>query len=132
MSLLTREEVANYLSIVDTMPPLEQSKIRQLLEYDRVERCKESYITFVTNMWPGFISGKHHAIMADAFERVAAGTLKRLIINMPPRHTKSEFASYLLPSWFLGKFPDKKIIQTAHTAELAVGFGRKVRNLVSS
>jgi hypothetical protein len=60
------------------------------------------------------------------------GDLKRLIINMPPRHTKSEFASYLLPSWFLGKNPAKKIIQTAHTAELAVGFGRKVRNLVSS
>ena len=51
---------------------------------------------------------------------------------MPPRHTKSEFASYLLPAWFLGKFPDKKIIQTSHTAELAVGFGRKVRNLVNS
>jgi predicted phage terminase large subunit-like protein len=83
-------------------------------------------------MWPGFISGKHHTIMANAFERVAAGTLKRLIINMPPRHTKSEFASYLLPSWFLGKYPEKKIIQTAHTAELAVGFGRKVRNLVQS
>jgi len=70
--------------------------------------------------------------MSDAFERVANGSLKRLIINMPPRHTKSEFASYLLPAWFLGRFPDKKIIQTAHTAELAVGFGRKVRNLVQS
>ena len=70
--------------------------------------------------------------MADAFERVASGELKRLIINIPPRHTKSEFASFLLPAWFLGKYPDKKIIQTAHTAELAVGFGRKVRNLVNS
>jgi predicted phage terminase large subunit-like protein len=70
--------------------------------------------------------------MAEAFERVANGTCKRLIINMPPRHTKSEFASYLLPAWFLGKFPHKKVIQTSHTAELAVGFGRKVRNLVDS
>ena len=69
--------------------------------------------------------------MADAFERVANGELKRLIINMPPRHTKSEFASYLFPAWFLGRYPEKKIIQTAHTAELAVGFGRKVRNLIS-
>jgi predicted phage terminase large subunit-like protein len=83
-------------------------------------------------MWDGFISGKHHQIMADAFERVASGELKRLIINMPPRHTKSEFASYLLPAWFLGLYPEKKIIQTAHTAELATGFGRKVRNLVQS
>ena len=68
--------------------------------------------------------------MAAAFERVARGENKRLIINMPPRHTKSEFASYLLPAWFLGKFPHKKVIQTAHTAELSDGFGRKVRNLV--
>ena len=70
--------------------------------------------------------------MAKAFERVAHGQCKRLIVNMPPRHTKSEFASYLLPAWFLGKYPDKKVIQTSHTAELAVGFGRKVRNLVDS
>ena len=70
--------------------------------------------------------------MAKAFEKVAEGKIKRLIINMPPRHTKSEFASYLLPAWFLGKYPNKKVIQTAHTAELAVGFGRKVRNLVDS
>ena len=65
-------------------------------------------------------------------QEIADGKIKRLIINMPPRHTKSEFASYLLPSWFLGRFPGKKIIQCSNTAELAVGFGRKVRNLVGS
>jgi predicted phage terminase large subunit-like protein len=65
-----------------------------------------------------------------ALELLGKGKLKRLIINMPPRHTKSEFASYLLPAWFLGKYPGKKIIQCSNTAELAVGFGRKVRNLV--
>jgi predicted phage terminase large subunit-like protein len=132
MSLLTRKEIELYLTLADTAPPAERAKVKQLLEFDRVERCRESYLFFVQQMWPIFISGKHHAIMADAFERVARGDLKRLIINMPPRHTKSEFASYLLPSWFLGKYPEKKIIQTAHTAELATGFGRKVRNLVSS
>jgi len=130
--LLTKKEIGDYLSIVDKVPEVERNKILVLLEMDRIQRCRESYLFFVRQMWPGFISGKHHQIMADAFERVASGKLKRLIINMPPRHTKSEFASYLLPSWFLGKFPEKKIIQTAHTAELAVGFGRKVRNLVQS
>jgi len=132
MTLLTAKEIAGYLSIVDKVPDTERAKINTLLEMDRVEKCKESFLYFVQQMWPIFISGQHHKIMADAFERVAAGTLKRLIINMPPRHTKSEFASFLLPSWFLGKFPEKKIIQTAHTAELSTGFGRKVRNLVSS
>ena len=103
---------------------LEQAKAR--------ENCQKDFLNFVGEMWSAFIHGHHHEIMANAFERVAKGDLKRLIINMPPRHTKSEFASYLLPAWFLGRSPDKKIIQTAHTAELAVGFGRKVRNLVNS
>ena len=118
--------------MVPKASPENRAKIQMLLEMDRIERSKESFLYFVTQMWPVFISGAHHKIMADAFERVANGQLKRLIINMPPRHTKSEFASFLLPAWFLGKFPHKKIIQTAHTAELATGFGRKVRNLVSS
>jgi predicted phage terminase large subunit-like protein len=107
----------------------------QLIKLERLkerELCQEKFIKFVEKVWPTFISGAHHKRMADAFERVANGTCKRLIVNMPPRHTKSEFASYLLPAWFLGKFPHKKVIQTSHTAELAVGFGRKVRNLVDS
>ena len=104
MSLLSQAEIAGYLSVVDRVPEKERVKVRRLLEMDRVERCRESYLFFVQQMWPVFISGKHHKIMADAFERVAKGELKRLIINMPPRHTKSEFSSYLLPAWFLAKF----------------------------
>ena len=94
------------------------------------EGAQASFMKFVKAMWPNFIHGRHHAVMAKKFEEIAEGKVKRLIINMPPRHTKSEFASYLLPAWFLGKYPGKKIIQCSNTAELAVGFGRKVRNLV--
>mgnify|MGYP003678550581 FL=1 len=119
------------------MLPLEQQKeVLALLEqYEQVKTKEESqkeFIPFVRSMWSEFIGGEHHEIMAEAFEKVASGNLKRLIINMPPRHTKSEFASYLFPAWFLGQYPEKKVIQTAHTAELAVGFGRKVRNLIQS
>ena len=112
------------LELLDLLEELESAKKR--------EKSQQNFLSFVGEMWSAFIHGKHHEIMAEAFEKVARGDLKRLIINMPPRHTKSEFASYLLPAWFLGQYPDKKIIQTAHTAELAVGFGRKVRNLVNS
>ena len=126
-------EIVNHISL---LPPDEQEKMFAMLEkYTHAaerERCQNSFMQFVYKMWPGFISGRHHKLMAEKFERVAKGELKRLIINMPPRHTKSEFASYLLPAWFLGRYPSKKIIQTSHTAELAVGFGRKVRNLVDS
>jgi predicted phage terminase large subunit-like protein len=99
---------------------------------EKREKAQQKFMPFVKAMWPQFIEGAHHRIMADAFERVAAGTLKRLIINMPPRHTKSEFASHMLPAWFLGQFPGRKVIQSSHTAELSKGFGRKVRDLVSS
>ena len=123
-------------TILPALSVPEQEKL--LAELDHLESLKKQrlaqgkFLAFVSQMWPSFIGGRHHARMADAFERVANGSCKRLIINMPPRHTKSEFASYLLPAWFLGKYPNKKIIQTSHTAELAVGFGRKVRNLVDT
>ena len=107
----------------------------QLIKLEKLkdrELNQKRFMKFVEKVWPSFIGGRHHVRMADAFERVARGETKRLIINMPPRHTKSEFASYLLPAWFLGQFPGKKVIQTSHTAELAVGFGRKVRNLVDT
>jgi predicted phage terminase large subunit-like protein len=124
------------LQSIARLPPEDQAGFHDLLvELERAgrrETSRSTYLGFVKDVWPAFIEGRHHKIMAKAFERVAKGELKRLIINMPPRHTKSEFASYLLPAWFLGQYPDKKIIQTAHTAELSVGFGRKVRNLVDS
>ena len=124
-------------SILNSLHNLPEDQLRRLLQdLDRFEVIKDredaanNFMHFVKKVWPHFIEGAHHKRMARAFERVAEGKIKRLIINMPPRHTKSEFASYLLPAWFLGRFPNKKVIQTSHTAELAVGFGRKVRNLV--
>jgi len=135
-------ELLNSISLKDipTILPMlsDMDKERLLAELEHLEKLKQHdlarkhFIEFVKQMWPTFIAGKHHTRMAHAFERVASGECKRLIINMPPRHTKSEFASYLLPAWFLGKFPHKKVIQASHTAELAVGFGRKVRNLVDT
>ena len=107
-------------------------EIEELEREDAKNLAQNNFMAFVRRMWPGFIPGKHHEVVAKAFENVVNGHNKRLIINMAPRHTKSEFASYLLPAWFLGKNPNKKIIQTSHTAELAVGFGRKVRNLIDS
>ena len=122
------------LEIIERLPEGERESLLQMAqEYSDAilrEKGQTSFMAFVKAMWPSFIHGRHHAVMAKKFEDIANGKLKRLIINMPPRHTKSEFGSYLLPAWFLGKFPGKKIIQCSNTAELAVGFGRKVRNLV--
>lgn len=125
------KDIPNILPLL-SVPEQEKllAELEKLQELKMRKLSHSRFLAFVREVWPTFISGRHHAKMAAAFERVANGECKRLIINMPPRHTKSEFASYLLPAWFLGKFPHKKVIQTSHTAELAVGFGRKVRNLV--
>ena len=121
---------------ISKLPINEQEAFfESLAEYEsslKREKAQVDFNKFVKEMWPGFIDGRHHKVMANKFQEIAEGKIKRLIINMPPRHTKSEFASFLLPAWFLGKYPNKKIIQTSNTAELAVGFGRKVRNLVDS
>ena len=122
--------------IISQLPLVEQESFmeaaQEYMSSLKREAAQKDFMKFVGEMWPGFINGAHHKVMAQKFQDIAEGKCKRLIINMPPRHTKSEFASYLLPAWFLGKFPGKKIIQCSNTAELAVGFGRKVRNLVGS
>ena len=104
----------------------------RLAQIEKNEFSQNDFIGFVRTVWPDFIAGRHHKIIADKLERVARGELKRLIINMAPRHTKSEFASYLFPAWMMGRNPKMKIIQATHTTELAVNFGRKTKNLIDS
>ncbi len=118
---LTDEELAKVAPMLERLNQLD----------DREEKQKD-FMSFVKYVWPQFIEGAHHKIYAEKLQAVADGKIKRLIINMPPRHTKSEFASYLFPTWLMGRDPTKKIIQATHTAELAVGFGRKVKNLIDS
>ena len=95
-------------------------------------QIRDDFLSFVKHVWPDFIEGKHHKEIADKFNKLAEGKIKRLIINMPPRHTKSEFGSYLLPAWMVGKNPKLKIIQSTNTTELSVRFGRKAKALIDS
>jgi predicted phage terminase large subunit-like protein len=106
--------------------------LEELEKREHQIKSTSSFLDFVTAIWSEFISGEHHAKMAKAFDDIASGKLKRLIINMPPRHTKSEFASHLFPAYLLGKNPKLKIIEATHTADLAINFGRKVRDLIDS
>jgi predicted phage terminase large subunit-like protein len=130
------QELSELDKLMAGLAPSEQEQLLADVENYRKalerEKCQDSFMAYVKKMWPGFIHGRHHALLAKKFEDVAAGKIKRLAISLPPRHTKSEFGSYLFPSWFLGKFPGKKVMQASNTGELAVGFGRKVRNLVMS
>lgn len=117
-------------------PPEIKRKTKELLaKYDEFLTQaigKMSFLEFIKHVYPGYKVGPHHAKLAQIFEDIAAGKKKRVIVNIAPRHGKSELISYLAPAWFLGKYPQKKVIMASHTADLAVNFGRRVRNLVGS
>ena len=99
---------------------------------EKQEKGQKDFLQFVKMVWPDFVEGHHHKVYAEKLNRVANGELKRLIVNMPPRHTKSEFASHLFPAFFMGRHPKAKLIQTTHTGELSIRFGRKTKNLLES
>jgi len=124
------------LEKIKKLPPDVRKNFYQTFLYYKTKKKEEAvyndFLSFVKHVWPDFIQGEHHMKVAKKFNELAQGKIKRLIINMPPRHTKSEFASYLLPAWMVGRNPKLKIIQTTHTTELAVRFGRKAKTLLDS
>ena len=105
-----------------------------------IKLCQDDFLYFVQEVWPDFVCRKskkpkdwgHHQIIAKEFTDIADERKGRLIINMPPRHTKSEFASVYYPAWIIGKYPKLKIMQVSHNTELAARFGSKVRNIIDS
>jgi predicted phage terminase large subunit-like protein len=133
---LTPEKVAlleaNYSSLTDEQKVKALNALRIYKKHAVKTQGVEHFLDFIQHVYPGYIIGEHHRRLAKIFEDIANGAKKRVIVNIAPRHGKSELISYLAPAWFLGKYPHKKIIMASHTADLAVNFGRRVRNLVGS
>ena len=128
--------IKDFKNKLTDLTPDKRKLFAELLErkqnLKRTHDAQKNFLSFVKFMWPDFVEGTHHRIIAEKFDRIADGTLKRLIVNMPPRHTKSEFASFMLPAFIMGRNPLTKIIQTSHTAELSQRFGRKTKQLIDS
>lgn len=130
---MTQQEIA---AIVARLPAAERDRLlgglAKLDAAPGIDAARSRFLPFVRELWPGFIEGRFHQAIANAFERIERGSLKRLMINMPPRHGKSEFASVNFPAWYLGHHPANKVILGTHTEKLSLIFGRRVRNLVRS
>ena len=133
---LSQENIAKLKKALPVLPEKEKRRVAELLKayQSQITRRlgKDSFLDFIHHVYPGYKVGPHHRRLAKIFEDIAEGRKKRVIVNIAPRHGKSEMISYLAPAWFLGKFPQKKVIMASHTADLAVNFGRRVRNLVGS
>ena len=129
---LDKEKLKNF----EKLPPDVRREFSLLMnqygQKKKESQIQNDFMAFVKHVWPDFVEGRHHKDVAKKFNEIAEGKTKRVIINMAPRHTKSEFASYLLPAWMVGRNPKLKIIQSTNTTELSVRFGRKAKALMDS
>lgn len=97
------------------------------------DTARNQYIAYCCYINPNFDKdGPHIKLIAEKLEAVERGEIKRLIITAPPRHSKSHNVSELFPSWYLGRNPDKSLIEATYGQDLSDDFGRKVRNIISS
>ena len=117
----TADEIVEINSLVEEL----EARQRNKLAYDDL-------IEFCKRMQPDFIVGKHHRLLADMLMSIEQGQKDRICVNIPPRHGKSNLVSIMYPAWFLGRNPNKKVMMVSHTTDLAVDFGRKVRNLIAT
>lgn len=131
--------MTDYDDIIRLLPTLSEQDMQELLplieeleKREHADRCRNDLLTFCQAIDPSFIIGKHHKMLAQLLMDVAEGKKDRIAVSIPPRHGKSHLISTLFPAWFLGKYPDKKVLMASHTGDLAVDFGRKVRNIISS
>jgi len=134
--MISHDDLEVLQKALPTMSERERQRNLVLLkEYQKdvtQKKGKANFLDFIKHVYPDYKVGAHHARLAKLFEEIAQGKRKRVIVNIAPRHGKSELISYLAPAWFLGNHPAKKVIMASHTADLAVNFGRRVRNLVGS
>ena len=72
----------------------------------------------------------HLELLNDQLMRIADGEINRLMVYMPPRHGKSWLISKFTPAWYLGMFPDRRVILTSYEADFAAQWGRRARDLL--
>ena len=132
----TEDEVQRMLDNIDSFSTEEVVEIHRIVDELATRRqnklAYDDLIEFCKRMQPDYIVGKHHRILANMLMDIEKGAKDRVCVNIPPRHGKSQLVSIFYPAWFLGRNPTKKVMMVSHTTDLAVDFGRKVRNLIST
>jgi predicted phage terminase large subunit-like protein len=134
--MLDPEEIKALQSNLDKLGDAELMEVLEALEElekrEAAKHCRDDLIAFCQHMDPNYKVGKHHRRLANLLMAMERGEEDRIGVSVPPRHGKSQLVSIYFPAWYLGRNPDKKVLMVSHTADLAVDFGRKVRNLVGS
>jgi predicted phage terminase large subunit-like protein len=131
-----KRELETLLQNVDALDDAEIIEVERMLEEldkrARLKAAKDDLIAFCQWMDPNYKVGRHHRLLADQLMAIERGEKDRVCVNIPPRHGKSQLVSTYYPAWFIGRNAGKKVMLVSHTADLAVDFGRKVRNIIDS
>jgi len=98
--------------------------------------AKQDFLTFVGLVAPTLISdwrmGKHIEVISNKLKELEEGNIKRLMVFLPPRSSKSVICSKLFPAWYIGRNPEHEILTVSHSDQLSSDFGRSVRDIVST
>lgn len=106
-------------------------KRRELARQARLEQARRHYVNYVELVHHGkWERARHLALVCDKLDDVAKGKTKRLMIFMPPRHGKSMTVTKTFPSYFLGKNPNKRVIEVSYGEDLAQSFGASNRDKI--
>ena len=132
----SESEIQQMLANLDNFDADEVQEIDKLVnELNTRKKNEQAYndlIAFCQHMQKDYKVGRHHRLLANMLMDIEQGNKDRICVNIPPRHGKSQLVSIMFPAWFLGRNPNKKVMMVSHTTDLAVDFGRKVRNLINT
>ena len=106
--------------------------LSQKVEY----QSNENFLTFVKRIAPSIVSdfkmGNHIRVISNKLQDLEEGKIKRLMVFLPPRSSKSVICSKLFPAWYIGRHPEHEILTVSHSDQLSSDFGRSVRDVVNT
>lgn len=132
----SREELETLLASVDLLDEHELLEIEKMMEeLERraaLQAARDDLIAFCKRMDPNYKVGRHHRLLADLLMDIEQGKKDRICVSVAPRHGKSQLVSIYYAAWYMGRNPSHQLMLVSHTTDLAVDFGRKVRNLIDT
>lgn len=134
--MLSRQELDLLRANLHKLSTVEQQEVLDAVEElerrEHIQKCQDDFLEFCLHMDPDYKVGAHHRRLAKLSMQLESRVADRIAVSVPPRHGKSHMISTLFPAWYLGRRPTEQVMLVSHTADLAVDFGRKVRNLIGS
>lgn len=127
-----KEELGITDADIENLGKDELKELFELVMKRTALEARDGLIPFVHYMDPYFCEGRHHKLICEHLEGLESRQLKRLMIFMPPRSSKSYLSSIYFPAWYMGRNPRAQVLAVSYNIDLVQQFGRGVRNLINS